>query len=439
MSRATGQSLRERPETAVEDEANLSVALSEELAKQGEVTSDEGADVLPLATARLLAEATRSRATDIHLDPHSCGLHVRLRIDGIMDERAHLAVKEGQQLVNQVKSVAGLNPVSAFAPEEGRRTYELEGRELDLRVAATSCIAGEKLAVRLLDSRRLHRRIGELGLGDDNLGEIERWLGNINGAFLVSGPTGSGKTTTLYALLDELKLLHRNIVTLEDPVEYQIDGINQLQVDESRGLTFSTGLKAMLRLDPDYLLLGEIRDAESGRAAIDAACSGRVLLSTLHSRDAAGAITSLRNWGLENQEICTALAVVVAQRLVRKLCTECRRKEAPTQEERRWLRALDLAVPEHVWHAGGCASCADLGFKERTGVFEVWRLDEGDYESILHNVDERTLRRHLAEKGHGFLLPDGLAKASAGVTTLCELRTMGGFGPTGATVPRTQK
>jgi type II secretory ATPase GspE/PulE/Tfp pilus assembly ATPase PilB-like protein len=194
----------------------------------------------------------------------------------------------------------------------------------------------------------------------------------------------------------------------------------------------------MLRLDPDYLLLGEIRDADSARAAIDAACSGRVFLSTLHGRDAAGAITSLRNWGLENQEICSALAVIVAQRLVRKLCPKCRRQEEPTQEERRWLRAFDMPAPDRVWHAQGCDACHQIGFKERTGVFEVWRLDEEDYEKILHNIDERSLRRHLAEKGHGFLLPDGLSKAAEGVTTLGELRTMGGFGPTGATVPHVQ-
>ena len=273
-------------------------------------------------------------------------------------------------------------------------------------------------------------------MGDDKLEEIERWLGDISGAFLVTGPTGSGKTTTLYALLNELRVLRRCIVTLEDPVEYLVDGVTQLQVDEDRGLTFGEGVKAMLRLDPDYLLLGEIRDGKSARAAIDAASSGRVLLSTLHSRDAAGAITSLRNWGLENQEICSAVSVIVAQRLVRKLCPHCRQKETPTDEERRWLHAFGVPFPARVWHAGSCDRCCGLGFVERTGVFEVWRLDEDDYDFILQKFDERSLRRRLAEKGHRFLLSNGLAKAANGVTTLGELRTMGGFGPTGASVPQ---
>jgi general secretion pathway protein E len=208
-------------------------------------------------------------------------------------------------------------------------------------------------------------------------------------------------------------------------VEYRIDGITQIQVDELHHLHFAEGVKSMLRLDPDYLMVGEIRDADSAKAAVMAAISGRVLLSTIHSRDAVGVLMLLRNWGIADHEIVEALSVVVVQRLVRTLCPHCRRKIEPAEKEIRWLQSLGLEIPDQVWEPVGCKECHSLGYKGRTGVFELWRLDESDYRLVLDHCDEHTIKQHLIEKGHTTFLEDALMKTRNGTTTLAELRKTG--------------
>jgi type II secretory ATPase GspE/PulE/Tfp pilus assembly ATPase PilB-like protein len=292
-------------------------------------------------------------------------------------------------------------------------------------MALVPCGQGDALSVRLLDPRRLERVIDNLGLTDANLRQMEEWLEDVNGMFLASGPTGCGKTTTVYALLHELKYADRRVVSIEDPIEYSIPGITQVQLDEKHHLSFAGGVKAALRLDPDFLMIGEIRDSASAHAAVDASITGRVLLSTLHSKDAVGAITALRNWGLPDHEISESLAVVVAQRLVRRLCQHCRVESAPSDAERQWLRALRLKAPKTAWAATGCKECNQLGFLGRTGIFELWRLEESDYQLILGHADEHTLRRQFAGSGRIPLLQDGLAKVAAGITSLAELRRAG--------------
>jgi general secretion pathway protein E len=219
----------------------------------------------------------------------------------------------------------------------------------------------------------------------------------------------------------------RCVVTIEDPVEYQIDGVAQMQVDERHGLTFAEGLRAMLRLDADYLLLGEIRDAESAQAALEASTSGRVLMSTLHSRDAFGAVTALRNWGLADHEIGTCLSMVIAQRLVRKLCAHCRQLSPPTEATEQWLTMLGLPVPKDTWQAVGCEECHQIGYSGRTGVFEVWSLSEDAYQQILAHTDERKLRESMVTQGHRPLILDGVSMAAQGIVSFDELRQLGGF------------
>jgi len=376
----------------------------------------------------LLHDAYRERASDIHLDPDSSGLRVRFRVDGVVLDAAIIARKEGRRLVNQLKGMAKVDPVAMFVPEEARFDFCIDGRTIDFRVELAPCLNGDKITVRVLEPRRVQQRIHQLGLAKPQLLRIENWLGNVNGMFLVAGPTGSGKTTTLYALLHEFRLLERSVITVEDPVECQINGVTQIQVNESRGLTFSEGIKAMLRLDPDYMLVGEVRDAASARAALDAAVTGRTLMSTLHSRDAVSAVTVLRNFGLTDHEIASVLSMMVTQRLVRKLCPACRCEERPTDLERRWLEAAGVPPLDRVWHSVGCDACRGLGFIGRTGVFEVWPLEEDDHALILEHTGENVLRDHLGSRGHRFLLTDALEKVEAGVTSLSELRTMGGFG-----------
>jgi general secretion pathway protein E len=212
------------------------------------------------------------------------------------------------------------------------------------------------------------------------------------------------------------------MVSLEDPVEYEVDGIMQVQLDEKHHLSFAEGVKSMLRLDPDFLMIGEIRDAPSARAAVDAAITGRVLLSTIHSRDAVGVVTALRNWGLADHEISESLSVVVAQRLVRRLCRECKEKAAPADRDVHWLNSLSFPVPAHIWRGVGCSKCGHTGYLGRTGVFEMWELNEKDYELILAHADEHTIRRHLAKVQHFSLMEDGITKVADGTTTFDELK-----------------
>ncbi len=376
----------------------------------------------PELARTLVADALKRRASDIHLEPRALETRIRLRIDGAVVDVASLTHEQAKWLLNQFKAVANLDPVARFTPKDSHARCRLEGYDVDLRLALAPSQHGEALSVRILDPKRLERFIDDLGLTPRNLQRLETWLENVNGMFLAAGPTGSGKTTTVYSLLHELKFADRTIVSLEDPVEYELDGITQVQLDERHHLNFAEGVKSMLRLDPDFLMIGEIRDGASARAAVDAAITGRVLLSTIHSRDAVGVVTALRNWGLADHEISEALSVVVSQRLVRRLCRECREKTIPTDLDVRWLNSLSLPVPAQVWKAVGCGKCSDLGYVGRTGVFEMWELGEKDYELILSHADEHTVRQHLAKLQHLSLLEDGLAKVADGTTTFDELK-----------------
>jgi general secretion pathway protein E len=385
-----------------------------------------GAELTDIAD-ELIGEAVRMGASDIHLTPYSDRVIVRARIDGAMLDVLQLPVVAGMHMIRHFKVNAGLDPTRTFKPSDARQTRLVDGHEIDLRLACAPCIAGENLAIRLLSPQRLKRTVEDLGLCQPEREPIEQWLAASAGMLLASGPTGSGKTTTLCALLHELKMTDRCVVTIEDPVEYQIDGVAQMQVDERHGLTFAEGLRAMLRLDADYLLLGEIRDAETAQVALEASTSGRVLMSTLHSRDAFGTVTALRNWGLADHEIGTCLSMVIAQRLVRKLCPHCRRRGRPTESTTQWLTMRGLPVPKTAWHAVGCEECHDIGFTGRTGVFEVWSLGEDAYHLILAHTDERKLREAMVALGHRPLILDGISMAAQGLVTFDELRMLGSF------------
>lgn len=370
----------------------------------------------------LVEDALKHRVSDIHIEPQTTDARIRFRIDGIVCDVANTEKETGQLLINQFKAMAGLDPIIRFTPRDAHANVSAAGLSTDLRLALTPCQSGEALALRILDPRRLERTMDDLGLSSTSLRRLEQWLENVKGMFLAAGPTGSGKTTTIYSLLHELKYHDRTIVSLEDPVEYQLDGITQVPLDEKHHFNFAEGVKAMLRLDPDYIMLGEIRDGASAHAAINAAISGRVLLSTIHSRDAVGTLTALRNWGLADHEIAESLTVVVAQRLVRKLCSHCRRKAKADPGEAAWLRSFEFSPPRTVWKPAGCPKCNQLGYFGRTGVFEFWQLDGTDYEMILSHADEHAIRDHLATRKHDGLLTDGLAKVSDGITSLTELR-----------------
>jgi general secretion pathway protein E len=373
----------------------------------------------------LLSDAVSARATDLHLDPFPDHYRVRLRIDGIIVDAVEVSYDQGRRLVNQFKAMATLDPIPSVRCNEGSFVYTLDDIDLDLRVTSIPCVSGDKLAIRVLTPPASVQNIQELGIPSEGIGWIQRWMDATGGMFLVSGPTGSGKTTTLYALLHELKLSDSHVVTLEDPVEYEVPGINQVQVDTAHELDFARGTQAMLRLDPDYVLIGEIRDVPSAQAAISVATSGRSMMATLHSRDAVGTITSLRNLGLDDYEIAANLGIVASQRLVRRLCKECRTKGQPDEISRQWLLDAGREVPEETWLPTGCPSCNNLGYRGRLGVFEVWQLTEEDYGRILKHEDEHSLRQALNDRGQQMMLDDGMAKVESGETTFRELLRAG--------------
>ncbi len=373
----------------------------------------------------LLADALDARASDVHLDPRDGEVAVRFRIDGVLIDIELLDRETGPRLIRYFKTNSGLDPATRIGPEDAHFEFGVEDRAVDVRVACAPCLTGEKLTLRLLPRTRIEMGLDALGLADADLEKIKEWLGDISGMFLVTGPTGSGKTSTLHALLNEMALTNRSVITIEDPVEYRAEGVNQIEVDETRELTFATGLRAVLRLDPDYILLGEIRDAESAATGLEAAGTGHPILTTMHSRSAAGAISMLRNLGLADHEIATSLAFVIAQRLVRTLCPECKREVTPCEADARWLRRMGVADRDRVWEAKGCERCHGAGYLGRVGVFEVWPFDERSYDLVLKGGDEQAIRAHLRESGVRSLLQDGLEKAARGLTTISELRNLG--------------
>lgn len=391
------------------------------------MVSVESASATPLDSdyLRLLQEALERRATDLHVDPLIDSYQIRVRIDGVLEVLRPATRGEGERLINQFKAAAGIEPGTVFTPKGVRERFRVGSHEVDARITLVTCVSGPKLAVRLLDPRMVLHSVTELGLEETELEEVRSWLSELNGMFLVSGPTASGKTTTLYALLHELAEESRHIVTIEDPADYELDGINQIQVDPRHGVDFAEGVRTILRLDPDHAMIGELRDPASTQAAVAASIAGHVVLTSLHSRDTVSAVTVLRNFGVENHQIAPALGVVVNQRLIRTLCRHCRKQASISKRQGAWLESLELRTPQSVWQAVGCPECRELGYKGRTGLFELWKLRERDYELILAGADEQTLRGALRQRGHVDLWERALAKVERGESTLEEVQRVG--------------
>ena len=348
----------------------------------------------------LLRSAVYHGATDIHLDPEADGIVIRLRCDGLLREAARLAWTDAPRLINQLKVLGGVDPMTVFHPEDARWSQEIEGRTVNLRLTIAPCLRGPKLAIRVLDRSQAELDLVELGIAEEDFHRVEDWLAGASGMVVCAGPTGAGKTTTLYALLRALVADDRHIAAIEDPPEYTLDGVNQVAVDERHGIDFATGLHALLRMDADYLMLGEVRDPETAHVLVDAANSGRVALTSLHSRDAVGVVTQLRNWAIEDPVISATTSLVVAQRLVGRLCPRCRRPAPPDAGQERWLEARSLAVPGGAHVADGCDHCAGTGYRGRQGIFELWSPTPSELAMIRDGADESALRRQLAHRGH---------------------------------------
>jgi general secretion pathway protein E len=390
--------------------------------------ADGGAGDTQALLLALLDEAFRSNVSDIHLDPAGQGYDLRFRMDGVLRNVGTIDETRGLHLLRSLKSQAGLDPGFEMMPQSGRVDWTFEGTAASVRLATAPGVRGEKASLRLLPGERQPMPLHELGLSDKDHAELLKHIPDVRGMILVSGPTGSGKTTTLYALIRELRQTGRSIVTLEDPVEFVLQDITQIQINEKQGLDFTEGVKSLLRLDPDIIVMGEMRDASSARAALQASDAGHVCLSTLHARDAAGTITMLRNFGCLDHEIVAALDLIVSQRLVRRLCGKCRRQEPPTSSQRDFIVSIGHPSPDLIWRAVGCAECGGTGHKGRIGVFEVHRMRQEDADLILAHADERAIRALMRRRGVRSLSAEVLSYVKEGLTSLEEVRRGLGLG-----------
>ena len=371
----------------------------------------------------LLERAISSRASDIHLEPSEFDLKIRLRIDGVLHEVD--AVPRGIQgaLISRLKILSGLDITERRVPQNGRITRDLGGRSVDLRSATLPTVWGEKVVLRVLDTGGIDLDLRKLGFTDYNYGRFSESFRKPHGMVLVTGPTGSGKSTTLYATLGEIARPEVNVITVEDPVEYRMDGINQVQVNPKAGLTFAAVLPAILRSDPDVVLIGEIRDRATAQLAVEAALTGHLVLSTLHTNDAPSALPRLVEMGIEPFLVGSSLDAVLAQRLSRRLCEWCKEKYQPTEKE---LAAVQwnyeqFGEPGHMWRAVGCRSCAQTGYRGRLALNEVMPVTEQIERMAVEHASASEIKKVAVAEGMVTLRDDGLRKALDGLTTLEEM------------------
>ncbi len=365
--------------------------------------------------------AVRDGATDIHVEPQADGTAVRYRIDGILYDKARLSRGVAAAVVSRVKALAGIDIAERVRPQDGRLLYGLDGREHDLRIATVGATFGERVTVRVLDKTRVMLGLDRLGLLPDQHAELDRLLARPYGMVLVTGPTGCGKTTTLYGCVHRLNERSRNIMTIEDPVEYHLPGITQIAVRSKMAVSFATGLRAIMRQDPDVIMVGEIRDMETAQIAVQAALTGHLVLSTLHTNDAAGAVVRLVDMGVEPYLITSTLLAAVGQRLVRVLCTACRRSRAATPAELREL-GVSSGTGAEVWTPVGCSECSDLGYRGRTGVFEILRMTDEVRDLILARRPTSAIREAAERAGMRPMRQTAVAKVLDGITSPDEVR-----------------
>jgi len=369
----------------------------------------------------LIEEAMAAEASDIHIEPFEDTLRVRYRIDGILYEQESPPRRLQAALTSRVKIMAELNIAERRLPQDGRIRVTTGGRRVDIRVSTVPTIHGESVVMRLLDRSSAFLPFDRLGFSPSVAAVFDRLIRRPHGILLVTGPTGSGKTTTLYAALDKINSADKKIITVEDPVEYQLKGVNQIPVKPKIGLSFASGLRHIVRQDPDVIMVGEIRDLETAEIAIQAALTGHMVFSTLHTNDAPGAVTRLQDMGCEPYLLSSVLDGVLAQRLVRRICPACR---APHQPDPGDLLAIGVtdAQGAELFRGKGCTDCRGTGYRGRMGIYELFVVTEEARRLILQKAPTGTIRRHALERGMVSLRDDGWAKARAGVTTVEEIR-----------------
>jgi general secretion pathway protein E len=370
----------------------------------------------------VLYEAVKDRASDIHIEPFEDDLSIRYRVDGVLHNVHSLSKKLHSPILSRVKVMASLDIAEKRLPQDGRIRIKIAGKDIDIRVSTVPTSFGERAVLRLLDRSQVLLGLEEIGMGVDHLHSMERITASSHGITLVTGPTGSGKTTTLYAALTRINSADKNIITVEDPVEYQLRGISQIQVNPRINLTFANGLRSILRQDPNVIMVGEIRDLETAEIAIQASLTGHLVFSTLHTNDAAGSVIRLIDMGVEPFLVASSVTSILAQRLVRGICPHCREQYQPLPEEveEAGIQAADIPK-EGIWRGTGCSMCMDTGYLGRTGIYELLIVSDGIKASILKNPDSGTVKKVALAEGMRTLRQDGALKVLEGITTIEEV------------------
>ncbi len=415
--------ISETTEQMVEDlhEEELDLLTTELEEPKDLLDASDEAPIIRLVNS-ILYNSVKQRASDIHIEPFEKELVVRFRIDGVLYDMVRPPKRFQSSTVSRIKIMAGLNIAEKRLPQDGRIRIKIGGKDVDIRVSVIPTAHGERIVMRLLDRTQVLLRLEEIGLTGQKLEQMRKLIRMSYGIMLETGPTGSGKTTTLYAALSEINTPDKNIITVEDPIEYQLKGIGQIQVNPKIDLSFARGLRAILRQDPDVIMVGEIRDLETAEIAIQASLTGHLVLSTLHTNDAPTAITRLVDMGIEPFLVSSSLTGVVAQRLIRVLCPRCKEPYVPTDEELEELGVERHQLQNgHFYRRGKCQKCSETGYLGRSGIYELLMVDDEIQNLILKGSDANVIRRAAIGKGMTTLRQDGAEKVVAGQTTVQEV------------------
>ena len=402
-----------------EEDTDLIISEIEETGDLLEDTSD--APIIKLVNL-MLSQAVKARASDIHIEPSQNRIKIRYRVDGVLYDRLSPPKHIQSTLTSRIKIMAKMNIAEKRLPQDGRIEIRIADKNVDIRVSTIPTSFGERVVMRLLDKTNVLLKVSDLGMPENRLKEFDALIRSAHGIMLVTGPTGSGKTTTLYAALSTINRSDINIITIEDPVEYQIEGIGQIQVNPKIELTFAKGLRSIVRQDPDVILVGEIRDLETAEIAIQSALTGHLVFSTLHTNDASSAVTRLIDMGIESFLVTSSVLAILAQRLVRTVCADCREEYTPDKES---LQSIgidpDMVEGRRFYRGKGCSSCLNTGYMGRTGIFELMMLDDRIKNLILKTSDANAIKRRAVEQGMITLRQDGAQKVLNGITTIEEI------------------
>lgn len=410
-------------EAANADEGTMVIEdLSEIEETRDLLESADEAPVVRLVNA-LLSKGLQKRASDIHFEPFEKDAKVRLRVDGILHDVQSIQKGLYPSVISRVKVIAGMNVAEKRLPQDGGIRVRIAGKDVDIRASTIPTSFGERMVLRLLDREQVLIGLKDMGMQEDTLRDYEKLISRAHGIILITGPTGSGKTTTLYASLASINSSEKNVLTVEDPIEYQLKGIGQMQVSPKVGLTFAKGLRHILRQDPDIIMVGEIRDRETAEMAIQSALTGHLVLSTLHTNDSASAVTRLVDMGIEPFLVSSSLIAVMAQRLVRVLCPKCKEAYEPTEDELALIGLNKGSATTHYafYRKVGCDECLGTGYFGRNGIYELLEVNDDIRKVIVRGGDSRTIRAEADKKGMKGMMADGANKILQGITSLEEV------------------